>query len=142
TGSLVTETGFGYFHRARFPLSGLGGDEFSAFDNGLNFGLGPRSEFQINGIVHNFLRVRENGTGWRNDWGDMSLSTKIKIVDETPVLPVVSFRPPVVLPTTNDAKGLGTNSMQCFGNILAGNNLVPSYVYGNIGPRIVTDAVQ
>src|SRR5216117_1349488 len=97
TGSFVMESGFGYLQRVRFPLSGLGGDEFNAFVNGLNFGLGPRAEFQINGVVHNFLHVHENGSGWRNDWGDISLSTKIKLVDETPVLPVVSFRPTVVL---------------------------------------------
>ena len=142
TGAFVTEAGFGYFRRARFPVSGLGGDQFSALVNGLNFGFGPRAEFQINGVIQNFLRVHENGNGWRNDWGDISLSTKIKIVDETPVLPVVSFRPVVVLPTTNDARGLGANSMQFFGSILAGKNLGPAFVYGNIGVGILTDTVN
>src|SRR2546426_29715 len=64
-GSFVMESGFGYAHRARFPLSGLGGDEYSVFVNGLNFGLGPRAEFQINGVVQNLLHVSENGSGWR-----------------------------------------------------------------------------
>ncbi len=142
TGSFITEAGFGYFRRARFPVSGLGGDQFSALVNGLNFGLGPRAEFQINGVVQNFLRVHENGSGWRNDWGDISLSTKIKLVDETPVLPVVSFRPTVVLPNTDDARGIGSNSMQFFGNILAGKSVGPSFLYGNIGLGILTDTVR
>jgi len=142
TGSFITEAGFGYFRRARFPVSRLGGDQFSVLVNGLNFGLGPRAEFQINGVVQNFLRVHENGSGWRNDWGDISLSTKIKIVDETPVLPVVSFRPTVVLPNTDDARGIGSNSMQFFGNILAGKNIGPSFLYGNIGLGILTDTVS
>ncbi len=142
TGSFITEAGFGYFRRARFPVSGLGGDQFSALVNGLNFGLGPRAEFQINGVVQNFLRVHENGSGWRNDWGDISLSTKIKLVDETPVLPVVSFRPTVVLPNTDDARGIGSNSMQFFGNILAGKSVGPSFLYGNIGLGILTDTVS
>src|SRR5438093_1095387 len=142
TGAFVTEAGFGYFRRARFPLSELGGDQFSVLANGLNFGLGPRAEFQINGVMQNFLRVRENGSGWRNDWGDMSLSTKIKIVDETSVLPVVSFRPTVVLPNTDDARGIGSNSMQFFGNILAGKSVGPSFLYGNIGLGILTDTVR
>ena len=142
TGSFITEAGFGYFRRARFPVSGLGGDQFSVLVNGLNFGLGPRAEFQINGVVQNFLRVHENGSGWRNDWGDISLSTKIKLVDETPVLPVVSFRPTVVLPNTDDARGIGSNSMQFFGNILAGKSVGPSFLYGNIGLGILTDTVS
>src|SRR5688572_12780015 len=82
-GAAVTELGFGYSRRAHFPLSGLTGDQYSVLVNGLNFGLGPRAQFQMNGVAQNFLRVREGGSGWRNDWGDLSLSTKIKIVDET-----------------------------------------------------------
>ena len=141
-GAFVMESGFGYLHRARFSLSGLGGDEFSAFANGLNFGLGPRAEFQIKGVIHNFLHVRENGSGWRNDWGDLSVSTKVKIVDQTPVLPIVTFRPTVVLPNTDDARGIGTNSMQFFGNILTGKNVGSGFIFGNIGLGILSDTVR
>src|SRR4029079_7360596 len=80
-GSLVTEFGFTYLDRARFPLSGLEGNELSAFDTGLNFGLGPRAEFQMRCVGQNFLWLRNNG-GRRNDWGDLSLSTKVRILDE------------------------------------------------------------
>src|SRR5438128_1259458 len=118
-GALVTETGFAYLRRARFPLSGLGGDEFQAFDAGLHFGLAPRVEFQMGGVFHNFLHIKENGSGNRNDWGDFSLSTKIKILDETPVLPVVSFRPTVVLPNSHDSKGIGTSSISFFASVFA-----------------------
>src|SRR5215510_11525339 len=62
-GALVAEVGFAYFNRARFPLSGLGGNELAAFDTGLNFGLGPRAEFQMNWVGQNFLWVHENGAG-------------------------------------------------------------------------------
>src|SRR5689334_4211358 len=78
-GSLVSELGFGYQHRARFPVSGLTGDLYSILTNGLHFGVGKRAEFQMTGTVHNYLRLA-NGAGSRNDWGDLALSTKIKIV--------------------------------------------------------------
>ena len=139
-GALITETGFGYFRRVRFPLSGLEGNEFQAFDTGLNFALGPRAEFQMDGVFQNFLRLKENGR--RNDWGDLSLSTKIKILDETPVLPIVSFRPTVVLPNSNDAKGIGTNSMSFFASFLAGKNVGRAFLFGNIGLGILTDTVR
>jgi hypothetical protein len=51
------ESGFSYAHDAHFPLAGLEGNEISAFVNGLNFSLGSRAEFQINGALQNFLKV-------------------------------------------------------------------------------------
>src|SRR5690242_5442017 len=62
-GTVTSELGFGYLERARFPVSGLGGNELQFLVNGLHFGLGDRSEFQITGVAHNFLWIHENGTG-------------------------------------------------------------------------------
>ena len=138
-GSFVMESGFGYARRAQFPLSGLKGDQISAFENGLNFSLGPRAEFQINGAIQNFVKV---GNDWRNDWGDWSLSTKIQLVPETHVLPVVTFRPTMVLPNSNDSKGIGTNSTSVFGNLLVGKSAGRGFVFGNVGIGILTDTVH
>ena len=141
-GALVTELGVGYFNRARFPLSRLGGNELSTFATGLNFGLGPRAEFQMNGVGQNFLWVHENGAGRRNDWGDLALSTKIKIFDENSRRPIIGFRPTIVLPNSDDAKGIGTNSTQFFGNILLGKTIGRAFLFGNIGLGILTDTVR
>jgi hypothetical protein len=138
-GAFVMESGFGYAHNARFPLSGLKGDEYSTFVNGLNFSLGPRAEFQINGTLHNFVK---DDSGWRNDWGDWSLSTKIRLVPETHVLPIISFRPTMVLPNTNDARGIGTNSTQLFGSLLVGKSAGRAFLFGNVGIGILTDTVH
>jgi hypothetical protein len=133
------ESGFGYARKAHFPLSGLQGDEYSAFVNGLNFSLGPRAEFQINGVVQNFVKV---GNDWRNDWGDWALSTKIRLVPETHVLPIITFRPTMVLPNSNDARGIGTNSTNVFGSLLVGKTAGRAFVFGNIGVGILTDPVH
>src|SRR5262245_36592726 len=119
-GSVVTEAGFAYQDRARFPVSGLSGDQYSVLVNGLHFGVGERAEFQISGVLHNFLRVDGNGSEWRNDWGDFSVSTKIRIADQARFRPMVTFRPTVVLPNTNNAKGLGTDGTHFFGDLLFG----------------------
>jgi hypothetical protein len=138
-GAFVMESGFGYARKAQFPLSGLKGDEYSLFVNGLNFSLGPRAEFQINGTVQNFLKV---GDTWRNDWGDWSFSTKIRLMPETHSLPIVSFRPTVVLPNSNDSRGIGTNSMNVFGGFLVGKSVGRGFVFGNAGVGILTDPVH
>jgi hypothetical protein len=140
-GVLVTELGFAHLDRVRFPLSGLEGNEFSAFDAGLNFGLGPRAEFQMRWVGQNFLWVRNNG-GRRNDWGDLSLSTKIRIVEEKGLRPIISFRPSIVLPNSNDAKGIGTDTTQFFGNILLGKTAGRAVLFGNAGLGILTDPVR
>jgi len=140
-GALTTELGFAYLDRVRFPLSGLEGDELSAFDAGLNFGLGPRAEFQMRWIGQNFLWVRDNG-GRRNDWGDLALSTKIRIVDEKGTRPIVSFRPTIVLPNSNDTKGIGTDTTQFFGNILLGKTADRAFLFGNVGLGILTDPIS
>lgn len=142
TGSVFTEAGIAYMSRVRFPVSGIGGNQFSLFVNGFHVGLGPRAEFQIGGVLHNFVQVRENGSGSRNDWGDFSISTKLKLLDETGPLPVVSFRPTVVLPNTNNDKGLGTDGTHFFGTILIGKTMGPAFLHGNIGLGILDDAVR
>jgi hypothetical protein len=138
-GAFVMESGFGFEHNARFPLSGVKGDQYSVMVNGLNFSLGPRAEFQINGTIQNFVKDQSK---WRNDWGDWSISTKIRLVPETAVLPIISFRPTMVLPNTNDTRGIGTDSTQVFGSLLMGKSAGPAFVFGNVGIGILTDTVR
>jgi hypothetical protein len=137
-GALVMETGIRFERQADFPLSGLKGD-YAAIENGINVSLGPRAEFQINGILHDFLKV---GDDWRNDWGDSALSTKIRLVPETPVLPIISFRTTVVLPNSNDTKGIGTDSTNIFGGILVGKSVGRGFVFGNLGIGMLTDTIK
>jgi len=140
-GTLVSEVGFGYEHRARFPVSGLTGDLYSIGVNGLHFGLGERAEFQMTGTVHNYLRL-ENNAGRRNDWGDLALSTKIKLVDESRSRPIISFRPTVVLPNSSQTKGIGTDGTHFFGSLLFGKKAGSAFIFGNVGLGILDDAVR
>src|SRR5262249_16539779 len=139
TGSFVMGSGFGYARKPQFPLSGLQGDEYSHFVHRLHFSLGSRAEFQMNGVVQNFVKV---GNDWRNDWGDWSLSTKIRLVPETHVLPIITFRPTMVLPNSNDSRGIGTNSTNVFGSFLVGKSAGRAFVFGNLGVGILTDTIH
>src|SRR5437667_9334612 len=70
-GAFVMESGFGYARKAQFPLSGLKGDEYSIFVNGLNVSLGPRAEVQVNGTIQHLVKA---GNDSRYDLGDWYLS--------------------------------------------------------------------
>jgi len=140
-GTVVAETGVGYEHDAKFPLSGLKGEHFSILDSRLNFGLGDRAEFQLGFVGQHYLRL-EGGAGTRNDWGDAVVSTKIRILNEGSARPMVSFRPTVVLPNSNDSKGIGTDTTNFFATLLFGKTLGSSFVFGNLGLGILDDATR
>ncbi len=141
-GDVVLENGLGYFERARFPVSNLGGNLLGALTGGVHVGLGSRAEFQMTGTLHNFLWVREGGTGRRNDWGDGVISTKIAILSESGSLPDLSFQPSIVLPNASNESGLGTDGTHFLGKVLIGKTIGPVYMFGNVGLGILDDAVR
>jgi hypothetical protein len=139
-GDLVTELGFSYQHEARFPVSGLTGDLYSILENGLHFGLGKRAEFQMTGVIQNYLDVE--GGGSRNDWGDLAMSTKIRLVDEGGKRPAISFRPTVVLPNSSRTKGIGYDGTHFFANLLFGKTAGPAYIFGSVGLGVIDDPLR
>jgi hypothetical protein len=116
-GSLVTEMGFGYENQAVYTLSGFEGDHISLLPGGLHFGLGDRAEFQMTGTLYDFLKTSDGD--WHSDFGDFSMSTKMKMIGESPKVPIISFRPTVVLPNANQGSGLGLNTTRFFASLLA-----------------------
>ena len=138
-GEMALENGIGYFNRARFPVTGLGGNQLSILDGGAHFGFG-RAEFQMRGTLRNNLWVKEGGTGLRADWGDGEISTKIALLAESGRRPDVSFQPTVVLPNASNEDGLGTDGTHFFAKILIGKSVGPAYFFGNIGLGILDDA--
>jgi len=130
-GALDVETGITIEKRSVYTLSGLQGTHVALLPSGLNFGLGNRAEFQMNGTLHDYLRT--SGDVWHSDFGDISLSTKMKLAGESRNIPMISFRPSMVLPNANQASGLGLNTTRFFASILAGKTLGKAFVYGNIG---------
>jgi hypothetical protein len=139
--TVISELGFGYQHRARFPLSGLTGDLYSVLDGRLRFGLGDRVEFQLGGVAQHYLKP-ENGSGSRNDWGDGVVSTKIRVISEKGARPIVSFQPTVVVPNSNDTKGIGTDTTDFYASVLLGKTVGRAFVFGNLGLGILDDATR
>lgn len=139
-GAVDVETGFGYEKRAVYTISGFKGEHVSLLPSGLNFGLGDRAEFQLTGTLHDYLRT-SNGV-WHSDFGDIALSTKIKILGESHKSPVISFRPTVVLPNANQGSGLGLNTTRFFASVLAGKTIGKAFVYGNAGTGIMDNPTK
>ena len=120
-GSFRIEAGIDFVQRARFPVSGLTGDLTRAGVIGINIGLAPNVEVQIEGVAQNVLSINSRGASAiplsltpgansTNDFGDFTLWTKIKLRSETPHGPSIGFRFGVQLPNSNQARGIGLNS--------------------------------
>ena len=156
-GTMRIEAGIDFMQNARYPLSGLTGDLTRIGVIGINIGLSPNVEFQIDGTVQNFLSINSMsvptpiplafapGTNSTNDTGDFTLSTKIKLRNETRHGPSLGFRFGVTLPNSNQGRGIGVNQINAYGVILAGKKFgqdARANFFGNLGIGILTAPTQ
>jgi hypothetical protein len=155
-GTLRIEAGIDFVQNAKFPLSGLTGDLTRVGVIGINVGLSPNVEFQIDGVVQNVLSVNSitvpspislelAGTSSTNDTGDFTLSTKIKLRNETRHGPSLGFRFGVELPNSNEARGVGVNQINAYGTVLLGKKFGRNgrvNTFGNLGLGILTAPLE
>lgn len=152
-GTMRIEAGIDFMQNAKYPLSGLTGDLTRVGVIGINIGLSPNVEFQIDGTIQNFLSINSvsvptpiplgfaPGTNSTNDTGDFTLSTKIKLRNETRRGPSLGFRFGVELPNSNQSRGIGVNQINAYGVILAGKKFghdARANFFGNLGMAILT----
>jgi len=151
-GSLRIETGVDFFQGAKFPVSGLTGDLTRVGVIGVHIGLSPNVEMSIEGVAQNFLSINSRGVSAiplnvapgalsTNDFGDFSLSTKIKLRNETRNGPSLGFQFGVELPNSNQARGIGINQTNAYGQILFGKKFGRDdrvNTFGNLGIAILT----
>jgi hypothetical protein len=156
-GTLRIEAGIDFVQNARFPLSGLTGDLTRVGVIGINVGLSPNVEFQIDGVLQNVLSVNSRtvpspipleltpGLASTNDTGDFTLSTKIKLRNETLHGPSLGFRFGVQLPNSNEARGVGVNQINAYGMVLIGKKFGRDgrvNTFGNLGLGILTAPLE
>jgi len=151
-GSMRLEVGVDFMQNAKFPVSGLTGDLTRAGVIGVNIGLAPNVEIQIEGVAQNFLSINSRGpsaipltlapgANSTSDFGDFTLWTKIKLRKETAHLPSVGFRFGVQLPNSNQGTGIGLNQTNAYGQILVGKKFGHNArvnTFGNLGIGILT----
>lgn len=155
-GSIRIEAGIDFMQGAKYTVSGLRGDLTRVGVIGINFGMGPNVEFQIDGVAQNYLSINSRGVSAvpldiaagansTNDTGDFTLSAKFKLRNETRRGPSLGFRFGVELPNSNQGRGIGVNQTNAFGSILVGKKFGPDgrfNTFGNLGLAILTAPTQ
>ena len=137
-------------------MSGITGDLTRVGVIGVNIGMGPNVEFQIEGVAQNVLSINSRGASAipltlapgansANDTGDFMLSAKFKLRNETRRGPSLGFRFGVQLPNSNQARGIGLNQTNAYGSVLIGKKFGHDgrfNTFGNLGLAILTAPTQ
>lgn len=157
-GSLQLSIGVDFFQNAKFPLSGLNGDLTRVGDIRIRTGFSPNVELQIEGSVQNYLAINSRNPSAipltldgnsSNDFDDFTVSAKIKLRNETRLLPAVGLKLGFQLPNTDQARGIGTNQINVFTKILLQKKFgdvvdgTPKFkALGNVGLQIMTAPIE
>lgn len=151
-GTIRIEAGIDFMQGAKYPVSGIRGDLTRVGVIGINIGMGPNVEFQIEGVAQNYLSINSRGASAiplelapgansTNDTGDFTLAAKFKLRNETRRGPSLGFRFGVQLPNSSQATGIGLNQTNAFGSILVGKKFGDDgrfNTFGNLGMAILT----
>lgn len=158
-GTVEIAAGVDFLQNVKFPLSGLKGDLTRVGDVRVRTGFAPNVEIQVEGVLQNFLAINSqtatspislaldgNST---NDTGDITISTKIKLRNETKNLPALGFKFGFEMPNSDQARGIGTNQINVFGKVLLQKRFgriagkTPRVnVFGNLGLAIMTAPIE
>jgi hypothetical protein len=151
-GTMRIEAGIDFMQGAKYTVSGLSGDLTRVGVIGINFGMGPNVEFQIEGVAQNYLSINSRapsaiplnlapGANSTNDTGDFTISAKFKLRNETRRGPSLGFRFGVQLPNSSQGTGIGLNQTNAYGQILIGKKFGQDgrfNTFGNLGIAILT----
>ncbi len=149
-GRVRLEFGVEFLQGQRFSLSGLEGDLTRLGAVGVHFGVGEYAEFQISGVVQDFLSVSRrtpaaiepNFAGdATSDVGDLVLATKLRLRPEKESHPGIAFKFAVQLPNASNESGLGTDETNFFASLLLAKHVGRAQFLGNLGLAILGSAV-
>lgn len=155
TGAIEISAGVDFLQNVKFPLSRLKGDLTRVGDIRIRQGFAPNVEIQIEGTIQNFLAI--NGQALpspiplniagnsTNDTDDFIVSVKVKLRNETKNLPAIGMKFGYQMPNTDQAKGIGTNTINIFSKILVQKKFGKrpkrsplANIFGNVGLGIMT----
>lgn len=157
-GSLEISAGVDFFQNAKFPLSGINGDLTRVGDIRIKTGFASNVELQIEGAIQNYVAINSRGASAiplnvtgnsTNDFDDYTISAKIKLRNETRLMPAFGLKFGYQMPNTDQALGIGTNQINIFTKILVQKKFgklvgrTPKFnLMGNLGLQIMTAPIE
>jgi len=152
-GKVRFELGFDFLQEVEFPLSGLKGDLTRIGVLGLRFGAGENVEIHFDWTAQNVLNVDEKSDAPNssildfdgnstNDFGDLILATKIRLLGEKEKRPAFGFRFAVELPNASNESGLGNDQTNFYAGFLLEKKIIRLRLISNVGVAILGDPTK
>lgn len=150
TGRVLAELGLELLQGQRYSLSGLEGDLTRLGVSSIHVGVGEYAEFQISGVMQDFLSVSNRTTpvippsftgNSTSDFGDLILGSKLKLATEKDRWPAMAFKFAVELPNAKHDSGLGTDETEFYSSLLFTKHLGRSRVLADVGFAILSSPV-
>ncbi len=147
-GTMRAEVGFDFLQDVTFPLSGLRGDMTNVSAIDVRTGIGKIVEIQVQGMIQEFLSIKQQGASFvtldlptsnsTHDIGDFSIWTKILILGEEGHRPAVAFRFGFQMPNSNQTKGIGNNATNIYSELILEKHFGNFTAFGDLGIAILT----
>ena len=152
-GHALFEVGVEFLQDSVFRLSGLKGDLTRVGVAGLRIGAGKRIEVQMLGSFQDLLNIEERFPGPHSSilnfagnstsaWGDLTMGTKLRILDERSGTPALATRFAVQLPNTSNESGLGNDETNFFSSLIFEKSLGKLRLISNLGLALLGDPVD
>jgi hypothetical protein len=150
-GMVRTQLGVDLLQNQRYSLSGLEGDLSRIGVASVQVGVGEYAEFQLSGVVRDFLAVSKRTTPYippdfagnsTSDFGDISLATKLRLAPEKGKRPALAFKFAVELPNASNESGLGIDETRFYAGILASKHFGRTEFLGSLGFAILPSPLE
>jgi hypothetical protein len=149
-GSVRAGFGLEFLQKQKYSLSGLEGDLSRLGVVALHIGAGERAEFEISGVIQDYLSVSRRSDAAipasfdgnsTSDFGDVTLAAKYKFSTEGARRPAFGFRFGVQLPNASNESGLGTDETNFYGSVLVSKRIRSAHLVANVGLAILGSPV-
>lgn len=153
-GAIEFSSGVEFLQDAKFPLSGLTGDLSRVGVVRFRTGYASNVEVQVEGTLQNYLSInsisnptpiplRIDGDS-STDFDDFLISVKIRLKDESRLLPGFAMKFGYQMPNTDQSRGIGTNQINVFSKFIAQkrfgdirNETARTNIFGELGLGIM-----
>jgi hypothetical protein len=151
-GRVRLECGTEFLQGQMYSLSGLTGDLTRLGVSSIHVGMGEYAEFQISGVVQDFLSISSRAErpilppnfagNSTSDFGNLVLASKLKLAPEKGSRPALAFKFAVELPNAKPDSGLGASETEFYASLLITKQLGRARLNGNLGLAILGSPVM
>jgi hypothetical protein len=153
-GNVAVQIGADYTRDVQYPLSGLDGNLWRIALVQIDVGLSSIADFELSGGLRDRLEItsmtpavlsgllRLSNPNSTSAFDDIIVGTHVRVLADADDRPGFGFRIATRLPNSKHPSGLGQNTTDFFGSLIAEHTMAGTRVNGNLGLGILGDPLE